>query len=239
MGAGSSFTENGAISYGSIGSELMNQFFKAGVARGRSYSDVWRDQAALWNENPELAIRFPFYLRMITRKTDVMGKSTDKVQRGQGARDEAFKRLLWVACYHPAIFHGNLWILPVVGSWKDLWTIMSMAREDEMPTLFTLDENRIFSLIAAGINNEHTKELIKKYMPRIRSDKQCTTSWAKSTNDLAKAFAKFVGWSYMEYREFKSTGKAHAFQSTICGGMYDQINWGAIPGQALLNLVSG
>lgn len=233
MGAGTSYTENGAVSYGSTGSELIDQFSKAGTARGRDISVVWDEQAKLWGSDPLNALRFPFYLRMITRKTNLLedGESTEKVQKGQGARDEAFKRLLWIARFHKDEFYHNLWLLPVVGSWKDLWVLLSM---DD-----TLDKEKFFEVIAQGINSPAHKDLVKKFMPRIRSNKVCTTDWAKKTNQLAKDFANFAGWSMKDYREFKSTGKAHSFQRLICAKDYANLNWNTIPGKALLNLVSG
>ena len=233
MGAGTSYTENGAISYASTGSELIDQFSKAGTARGRDINDVWTEQARLWGENPVNALRFPFYLRMITRQTNLIedGSKTEKVQKGQGARDEAFKRLLWIARYHKDEFYRNLWLLPIVGSWKDLWVLLSMDN--------TLDKEKFFEVMAQGINSPAHKDLVKKYMPRIRSNKVCTTEWAQKTNKLAKEFAAFAGWSMKDYREFKSTGKAHAFQRLICERNYRNLNWNTIPGKALLNLVSG
>lgn len=233
MGAGTSYTENGAISYASTGSELIDQFSKAGTARGRDINDVWVEQAKLWGENPVNALRFPFYLRMITRQTNLIedGAKTEKVQKGQGARDEAFKRLLWIARYHKDEFYRNLWLLPIVGSWKDLWVLLSMDN--------TLDKEKFFEVMAQGINSPAHKDLVKKYMPRIRSNKVCTTEWAQKTNKLAKEFAAFAGWSMKDYREFKSTGKAHAFQRLICERNYSNLNWNTIPGKALLNLVSG
>ena len=42
----------------------------------------------------------------------------------------------------------------------------------------------------------------------------------------------------MEYNKFKANGTAHDFQKKICGGMYDSINWSAIPGRALSILTS-
>ena len=230
-GAGSSYTENGAASYASMGNALLDQFGKAGTNRGRDINDVFSDQAALWAHDPLNSIKFIFYLRMITRQTDVKDGKTERVQRGQGARDEAFKRLLWVAKYHKDAFYKNLWLLPVVGSWKDLWVLLSMDN--------TLNKEEFFKLIAEGIENESTRELVKKYMPRIRSTVKCKTPWAKATNELAKEFAKFAGWSYKDYREFKATGTAHKFQTYMCQGMYSEINWNAIPGKALLNLVTG
>ena len=231
-GKGTAFTENGAASYASLGTVLLDQFGKAGTNRGRDIEVVFHEQSDLWNENPEMALKFPFYLRMITRQTKLFDdKKTEKVQKGQGARDEAFKRLLWIEKYHPDKFYQNLWILPLVGSWKDIWVMLSMSKNAK--------KEEYFKVIAEGINDSYHKDLVKKYMPRIRSTKKCTTDWAKASNALAKEFANFAGWSYEDYRHFKSTGEAHAFQKYICAGLYNKINWNAIPGKALLNLVSG
>lgn len=234
-GANGARTENGAISYSTIGNALLDQFGKAGAYRGRNIADVWNEQERLWAENPEMALKFPFYLRMITRQTNIIGGGkTDSVQKGQGAKDESFKRLLWIAKYHPDEFYRNLWVIPVVGSWKDLWALLSFDGASEY-----LDTKKFFAVMAEGINDENHKDLVKKYLPRIRSERKCTTNWAKRTNALAKEFANFAGWSYKDYREFKATGKAHEFQTYICKGLYKDIKWNSIPGKALLNLVSG
>ena len=234
-GANGARTENGAISYNTFGTALLDQFGKAGVYRGRNINDVWSDQNVLWSENPEFALKFPFYLRMITRQSNIIGHGkTEKVQRGAGARDEAFKRLLWIAKYHPEEFYRNLWLLPVVGSWKDLWVLLSFDGANEY-----LNEQKFFEVIAEGINDPSHKDLVKKYMPRIRSSKKCTTSWAMKTNALAKCFADVAGWSYKDYRTYKTSGEAHTFQKIICKGLYSNIDWKTIPGKALLNLVSG
>ena len=234
-GANNARTENGALSYNTIGTDLLDQFGKAASYRGRNIDVVWSEQSRLWAENPTYALKFPFYLRTITRQTNVTGRNkTEKVQRGAGVRDEAFKRLLWIAKYHPEEFYRNLWLLPVVGSWKDLWVLLSM--DDDKPFL---DERKFFEVIAEGINDDNHRDLVKKFMPRIRSDKKCKSNWAKNTNRMAKDFAKMVGWTYKDYRNFKSTGKAHEFQTVICKGLYKDINWNIIPGKALLNLVTG
>ena len=233
-GANGARTENGAISYSTIGTALLDQFGKAGAYRGRNINEVWCDQERLWSEDAESALKFPFYLRLITRQANILGGGkTDKVQKGQGARDESFKRLLWIAKYHPEEFYRNLWVLPIVGSWKDLWVLLASDNTDY------LDHEKFFTVLAQGINDDNHRDLVKKFMPRIRSDKKCTTDWAKRTNAIAKEFANFAGWSFKDYREFKATGKAHEFQTLICKGLYGNIKWNAIPGKALLNLVSG
>ena len=229
-------TENGAMAFSSTGSAIVDQFGKAGNFRGRSVAEVFADQAAIWNENAEAAIRFPFYLRMITRKVKVNGDNeTDKVQNGQGARDESFKRLLWVAVNHSDVFYKNIWALPLVGSWKDLWTILFY---DKKENINVLDHKAMFEVIANGLACETHVDLVKKFMPRIKSKSKCTTDWTRITNDFAKEFANFMGITYKEYNKLKTSGKAHDFQKIICAREYDKLNWNRIPGRALNLLVT-
>ena len=67
-------TENGALSNSSTGSALLDQFSKAStyVNVSRPQSDVEIDMVAIWDENPELAMRILFYWRMITRKNKAL-----------------------------------------------------------------------------------------------------------------------------------------------------------------------
>ena len=227
-----SYTENGALSYATTKSVCVDQFGKAGSYRGRSLEVVFQDQELLWGENPDFAIKFPFYLRMITRKTQIKDNVTNSVQKGQGARDESFKRLLWMAEHKPELFYRNLWLLPIVGCWKDLWVLLFMDKNQ------VIDKQQVFSIIAEGCISNTQKDLVKKYLPQIRSKKKCTTEWSQITNNLAKDFCNWSGWSFIEYRKFKSTGKAHQFQQYISKGLYDSIEWGKIPGKALLNLTN-
>lgn len=230
------FTENGAVTNVSTGSLIVDQFGKAGNFRGRPIAEVFDDQAKIWAENPEAAMRFPFYLRMITRKVKVNADNeTDKVQSGQGARDESFKRLLWIAQEQPEAFYNNIWALPLVGSWKDLWTLMFY---DIKENIKCLNQKAIFEVIAQGLLCDTHVDLIKKYMPRIKSYSKCKTEWTMVTNELAKAFAAQMGITYKEYNKMKSSGKAHDFQKLICSRNYKDLNWNHIPGRALNLLVS-
>lgn len=230
LGKHAAHTANGAVSNSTTGSMLVDQFAKAGSSVGRNIQEVFAEQSQIWGENPLDALRFAFYLRMITRKVKMFdGEKTETVQRGQGNKDEALKRMLWVALYHPETFYKNLWIVPLVGSWKDLWVLLSMADE--------LDKKEFFKTIAEGINDESQKGLVLKYLPRIRSNKKCTSEWAKKTNQLAKEFCEFLGWKPEHYRKFKATGVAHKFQQLICSGLYDNIDFNQIPGRALSLMV--
>ncbi len=229
-------TENGAISYASTKSTMVDQFGKAANYRGRDINAVFKEQEALWVENPEQALRFPFYLRMITRKIKInLDNVTEKVQKGQGVRDEAFKRLLWIATNQPDSFYKNIWVLPLVGSWKDLWTLMYY---DVILKTNAINREIIFDLINQGLKCHAHSELIKKFMPRIKTNTKCTTDWTKTTNMLAHEFANYNGLSYKEYNKLKTSGTAHDFQKLICSGRYNEIAWVLIPGRALTKIVT-
>ena len=231
-----SYTENGAVSYATAGKELIDQFAHVGTAMGRPIETVFAEQDALWRENPEMALRFPFYLRLITRKVKVSENSkTETVQKGAGLRDEAIKRLLWVAGMHPEEFENNIWLLPVVGSWKGLWTLMTMAKENNIP----VNQEYIFSIMAAALDDSTQCDLVRKYMPAIRSAAKCKTPRAIALNALAKDFADHLGLTAKAYRKMKASGTAHDFQKLICARSYVDIDWNTIPGKALSNLISG
>jgi len=230
------YTENGAKSYKTTGKAIVDQFGKAANYRGRALDSVFAEQEALWEENPEQALKFPFYLRMVTRKVKVNNENiTSKVQKGQGVRDESFKRLLWVAVNQSDSFYKNIWVLPIVGSWKDIWTIMFYDM-----TLGTnvINHEIMFDLINQGLKCSSHVDLIKKFMPRIKTNSKCTTDWTRITNDLAREYANYNGLRYKEYNKLKTSGTAHDFQKLICSGRYKDINWNLIPGKALSKLTS-
>ena len=229
-------TENGALSNSSTNNVFADQFATVPTYRGREYLDVCGDQSLLWDNNPLMAMRFIFYLRMVTRKTKVKNDFvTEKVQNGQGVRDEAFKRLLWVAENHKDVFSKNIWLLPIVGSWKDIWQMMFY---DVTLGVNAIDRNSMYELMMEAMNFEEHAELIKKFMPRIKSSSKLTTEWTRRMNQFAVEFADYLNLSKKRYNKLKASGKAHEFQKIICGGRFDEIKWNMIPGRALALLAN-
>jgi hypothetical protein len=101
-----------------------------------------------------------------------------------------------------------------------------------------IDRLAMFELIAQGLLSDTHIDLVKKYMPRIESEKKCKTPERKLKNQFAKEFARFMNMSYKEYNKTKSSGNAHDFQKLICSRQYDKLNWNHIPGRALNLLVT-
>lgn len=230
-------TTNGAIAYTTTFSALVDQFAVSGNYMNRSYDDVCKDMESLWsNEDKNSALRFVFYLRMITRNVNINNKKTEKVQKGLGLKDEFIKRLLWLANNEHETFLKNLWIVPLVGSWKDLFVLMHY---DLILGVNCLNRKEIYALIASCLKNNAQTDLIKKYIPRVESMKKCKTDWAKNTNRFAKELANFLGMTRLDYNHMKSKGNAHTFQKIICNGDYTKLVWDCIPGKALRLLING
>jgi ABC-type sugar transport system ATPase subunit len=228
-------TENGAKSYVSTKSELVNQFSNAGTFKNRDIVSVFRDQELLKHMTEKEYIIFPMYLRLISRKICFAnGMKTSCVQKGQGLRDESFKRFLYIAKNDKKLFYDNLYLLPVIGSWKDLWEIMYY---DIIYGINTINHKLIFKAIVNGLTMENQCELIKKYLPRIQSRQKCKTERSKLMNRFAKEFCAFMKISAEEYRTLKSSGTAHKFQQDICAGI--DVNFSEIPGRALMLLANG
>lgn len=233
-------TENGALAHSSTGSALLDQFGKASsyIKSDRTQNDVNIDMVAIWDENPELAMRMLFYWRMITRKNKSL-YSDFPIQKGQGIRKEVFQRLLWVAKYHPETFCNNLYLLTEVGSWKDLITLWEMDTEGVIRIESIL---MLIALEIAGADEELPAHLfhienIKKYIPTLRSKSKLKTAHLKKMRVFADAFMEFFEMNEREYREFKSSGISHKFQRDICQKKFDELNFSAIGGRVINNLV--
>lgn len=237
------FTENGATAHSTTGDILVDQFSKSGSYRDRCIEEVFNDQFLLHNENKELALKFVFYLRLITREikgtTNHLGDSSlvynsSKLQKGQGNRDEHFKRLLWYLVNHPNVFYDNLYLLPLIGSYRDIWDIIVLAVENNI----SIDiHSCIMGNYAPYIAN-YNADLFLKYLPTVKANSKTKTSRAKIRNKIAMEVANFCEMTPKELRKFKSSGKGHEWQQLISKKKFKDINYNHIPGKALLNLTT-
>lgn len=222
------YTENGAISHSTTGDALVDYFAKAGTYRDREIKDVYADVSRIWAESPLLSLQILFYLRNITRNTKGFFQS-EKVQKGQGVRDEFRKAISWVAKYKADTFYKNIWLVPVVGTWKDLWHIDLIDH---------LDHPKVYALIQKGLNDPYNRELIAKYLPKIRSKANTHNERHEKLNAFAYGLCKYLAWTGRDYRKFKSSGQAHQFQQLMGAGLWDELEFSKIPGKALHQIVN-
>ena len=223
-----SHTENGAVSNSSTGNSFLDYFSKAGTYRNRELEEVFADISALWDKDRKQALKIVFYNRMISRTVKGFA-SSDELQAGQGNKDEFRKCLIWIARYYPDVVNANLWMVPLVGCWKDLW---------HADLIDELDSNAVYALIQRGINCDYNKDLIAKFLPRIRSKSNTYNHRHIKLNEFAYGLIKYLKWSPVQYRKFKSSGVAHDFQKKMSLALFSEIDFNSIPGKALHQMVN-
>lgn len=241
---------NLAEKFSTTGKPFVDEFGTAGRFKApRTFSDVSKSMIALWHDSKLQALKFLFYLRMVTRKVQFPdGTQTDEVQRGQGLRHEGIFRMMWVAIEHPNIFWKNVHLFISVGGWKDIITMLSYDLQYHGWKDRQLDWDKMGKLILAGLENPKTSNLVKKYLPQIRANSACRTVEAQADNMIAKWLCSLLfggkpdansASTYKKYRLLKTSGTAHQWQQLISQKKLLGLNFESIHGRALAMLVSG
>lgn len=240
---------NGSVKLTTTGSAFVDDFGKlSNYKKPREFSEISSDMSIMWSQNPELTLKELFYVRMVTRTVQFPdGTKTEVTQRGQGLKHEGIFRMIWVAVNQPETFWKNISLFVAVGSWKDIITMLSYDLQYNGWNGKKLDWNKFGQLLLAGLENPNTSELIKKYLPQIKSSSQCKTLESQADNLIGKWICSLLfgnkgedsGWTYKKYRKLKSSGTAHEWQQLISQKKMLQIDFNSIHGRALAQLVSG
>lgn len=129
------------------------------------------------------------------------------------------------------MFNKNLWLVPLVGCWHDLWYDSPSTKVFNYP-----DTQVVYQLIQQGLQSQVHRGLIAKYLPKIRSASKVQSDRHRRLNAFAKGLCQFMGWSERTYRKFKSNPEntAHLFQRQMCSNMWKHIDFNKVPGRALL-----
>lgn len=237
---------NGAEKFSTTGSDFVDQFGNLGSFKvPRSYDLISNDCSKLYAQSKELFVKFTIYMRMISRKTDIVGLGikTQEAQSGAELRNEGIMRMLWLSKKDPEAFWSNIGLFISAGSCKD---IITMLRQDLVYHGWegrTLDWNKFGALLVELLGNKNTVNLMKKYLPQIRANSACTTVEKQAGNIIAKWICSLVFGSksgsstYKQYRQLKNTGTAHQWQQLISQQKFTELSFDAIHGRALHLLV--
>lgn len=236
---------NGALKFSSSGNSLVDQFTVAGKYKvPRSFKDIQGDCETLWGEDPLKAVKFTLFLRTIPRVVNLPdGTKTSRPQLGTEVKHEAIMRMIWLHTKNEKAFWDNILLYVSLGSWHDIFTMLQYDLSYNGWNDRKLNWDNFGDLILAGLNNDHTRDLVIKYLPQIKARKQCTTIDAQSNNAIAKWICSLIFGkkethaSYKEYRRLKTSGKAHEWQKLISKGRFNDLQFDKIHGRALSILV--
>lgn len=232
---------NNAVKYSTSGNDFVDQFTNlGGYKKPRIYAEIAKDMQLLWSQSPELATKFTFYLRIITRQVQLAdGSKVEQTARGGGLKHEAIMRMFWIYNREPKVFWDNLPLFISIGSWRDIFEMLRYDLSYHTWEKRVLDWNKMFDIIALGLENENTSELLKKYMPHVRARGKARTVEAQANTIIAKWLTSKLKLSYEQYRRLKSSGTAHEWQKVISTRNWDKLDFSSIHGRALSLLVSG
>lgn len=237
---------NSAMKYSTTGNDFVDQFGSISSYRAeRDFSEIDYDCEKLWSIDKEKAVKFFLYLRMISRRTYVAGiGNTEEIQRGAEMKHEGIMRFIWLYLKDPKVFWDNFHLFISVGSWRDVFKMLEydyIYNGDDR----ALDWDAFISMILSAKEDQSQVDLIKKYLPTIRTNKKCTTPESLARTYIGKKLAAnmFPGVDkinqYRKYRKFKSSGTAHEWQQIISRRDYERLEFDKIHGKALHLLSKG
>jgi hypothetical protein len=212
-------TENGAVSFATTGSPLLDFYFHAPVL---TLDDL--DRAAVLFEaafytDPLPAIKALFYIR------DPRG--------GQGRR-EAFRICLeWLANHHPDYFRSLMPLIPEFGRWDDLIIFAAHPKVGLDVTKLITDQ------LIVDLRADHPS-LLAKWMP----SENAHSLWARRTAHLLRdrLFPERAinprtqrNMRAKKYRRALSILRRQIgiVESLMSSGQWDKINFSNVPSQAM------
>lgn len=237
---------NDALKYSTTGSPFIDQFATLGnYKKPRGFAEIAADCELLWATGQHrIAVAFILYIRMITRVVTLFsGVSTKASQKGAELRHEGIMRMVWLHAKHQDIFWKNIGLFVSVGSWKDIITMLQYDLMYHGWAGRVLNWDKFGNLILSALKNPATSELLKKYLPQIKTNSACKTVASQADNILAKWICSLVfggkesSANYKKYRQLKTSGTAHQWQQLISKRKFDEIDFASIHGRALHLLV--
>ena len=199
------YTENGAITYKTTKSDLLDMFAMGAAMRTRSDEDVILMFRKAFKENPVYALKCLFYIR------DVRG--------GQGER--RFFRVVMkdLAKFDTAAARRNLKFVPEFGRWDDLYVFVGTPLEADalqiMKDQLALDvECKTPSLLAKWLKSENTSSVESRRLGNITRE--------------------FFGMSHKQYRKTLSIlrERINVLERLMSEGRWDEIEFDKIPSKA-------
>ena len=245
------YSGNGSKKLSNSGNIFVDDFANLGNYKTpRDYEDVCETMERLWSVDPLTTLKETFYIRMITRQPITLDGVKLSTHRGQGLKSEFWHRLLWLAQKHPGTFKKNVSLIPVVGSWDDLFEILRLDLSYN-GIRKSFDWSPILNLIYTGLEDKAQVNLVKKYLPTIHSANKCKTLRQQCNAYIGKLIAhdlfvytsqpisdKEKASAYAAYRKMKSSGTAHSWQQLISKKKFDRIDFNKIAGRALQKLTN-
>ena len=200
------FTENGAAGYVTTGKNIVDMFFKISSYRNMPESAIKADFAKVYAENPNLAVKFAFYV--------------GDIREGLGER-RAFKAMIeWLSTVEN--FDKLIKYIPEYNRFDSLFVLRGTALETQMVKV-------IKQQLVSDKNDEHPS-LLAKWMPSINTSSPKTKElgrWFATQLDMTeRQYRKTLSGIRQ---------KLELVESKMCANEWNSVNYEHVPSKANLN----
>lgn len=170
------YTENGAVTNASTGSDCLDLFAGIGALRSASDEDITGRFMRAYAENADLAVKTLFFAR------DIRG--------GLGER-RVFRIILrWLADHEPASVIKNLSYVGEYGRFDDLFCLFGTKCEKDMLDVIRVQFSKDQDSMSAG----QPVSLLGKWLPSVNASNAETVL-------MAKRIARALGMTDAQYRK--------------------------------------
>lgn len=205
-------TENGALTFKSSNSKVLDLFSNGGAMRSASVDRIESAISAAWAEDSLLTLKVIFYLRNI---------------RGTGQGERRFFRVAinWLAKNERAILHKNIEHIAKFGRWDDVVSLID-----------TPASNKALEVIKSQFAKD-----IENYDKGNFKDISLLAKWMKSENAsskttkaLASKTREYLGLNSSNYRKILSAlrAKLNVVERDMTSNNWKNINYQVVPSRA-------
>lgn len=207
-----SVTENGAVGYATTGRALLDLNFAVSSLREASEDDIVTRFVKAYNECPEYAVRWLFFVR------DVRG--------GLGERRLFRTVLKALAQRNPDYVKEFVEHIAQFGRFDDLFCLVGTGAEK---TALSYLLNVLIDDMASKTFGKPIS-LLAKWLPSENASSEATKA-------LAKRIRKSWGYSAKTYRQILSSLRAYldVTETKMSSGRWSEINYETVPSKANLN----
>lgn len=177
------YTENGAVTHATTGSDCLDLFATVGALRSAEDKEIINRFVRAYAEDPDLAAKILFYAR------DVRG--------GLGERQVFRTVLRWLSENRPETVKKNIEYIAEFGRWDDLLILLDTSCEAEMLACIRTQLEKDL----VGLQNDGEISLLGKWLPSVNASNP-------ETIRQAKRIAGKLGYSDAAYRKMLSALRA-------------------------------
>jgi len=204
-------TENGAESFNTTNSSLVDLFATIGALRGRDKSEISRIFSNAYNEDALRATKIAFYAR--------------DIREGCGERETFRSILRYLAKKHPEALRDNLDLIGVYGRYDDLYSLINTPLEDEMWAAMKKQFEEDVQNMKAG----HNVSLLGKWI-------KTPDASSKNTRALGIKTAQKLGYSVYEFKRILRQLRKHigVIERYMSAKEWDKITYSEVPSRAMM-----